>query len=373
MVEWGGREGTKQVVIVFVFLALAFIVLSLRLFTRVIVTRNHGLEDWVIAAAFCFSVAQASLVIVEVQHGQGLPQSDLSQDELVGLRKTLWKLIPTYLTGLTLTKLSILLQYMRIFKDRLIHRICLGMLIFVALFGKYIRGVCSKRVLILKTGVWAILGSIFLCIPVHHFWDRLGEARCLNIKVKWFIDATVNIITDLVILSLPMPYLKGLNLPKRQRAGLMVVFALGGFVCLVSMARLGPLYVIADTQDVSKHNGPAAFLSSMEVSVGIICASLPSLRAITLRTCSRRSSHRQPQRVNHAKWWRFGKRNGDIELGEVHFQSESGSGSAITKIVSFKLDTQERRGSGRKLSIWSTHNGGIFDGGAAKAWIRSGE
>lgn len=52
MASWGGREGTIQVVIVFVFLGLAFIILSLRLFTRVIVTRNHGPEDWVITAAF---------------------------------------------------------------------------------------------------------------------------------------------------------------------------------------------------------------------------------------------------------------------------------------------------------------------------------
>lgn len=52
MASWGGRQGTTQVVIVFVFLGLAFIILSLRLFTRVIVTRNHGPEDWVITAAF---------------------------------------------------------------------------------------------------------------------------------------------------------------------------------------------------------------------------------------------------------------------------------------------------------------------------------
>lgn len=52
MANWGGREGTIQVVIVFVFLGLASIVLSLRLFTRVVVTGNHGPEDWVITAAF---------------------------------------------------------------------------------------------------------------------------------------------------------------------------------------------------------------------------------------------------------------------------------------------------------------------------------
>jgi hypothetical protein len=49
----------------------------------------------------------------------------------------------------------------------------------------------------------------------------------------------------------------------------------------------------------------------------------------------------------------------------------SNSGSAITKMVSIQMETQERRGS-RKWSVWSLgKNGGIFDGGLAKAHIRS--
>ncbi|KEQ60632.1 uncharacterized protein M437DRAFT_27966, partial [Aureobasidium melanogenum CBS 110374] len=252
-----GRQGTTQVVIVFVFLGLAFIILSLRLFTRVIVTRNHGPEDWVITAAF---VGLGQLTC-QVQNGQGLPQSMLSEDNIVNLRKTLYKAIPTYLAGLTLTKLSILLQYMRLFKEKAIHRFIIGMLVFVAAFG-----------------TWSVLGSLLLCTPVHYFWDGIGDGKCMNFEAKWFSDAAVSIVTDFILLSIPIIFLKGLNLPYRQKAGLIAVFALGGFVCVVSIARLAPLYVIATHADVSKHNGPAAFLSSMEVNVGIICASLPSLR-----------------------------------------------------------------------------------------------
>ncbi|KAI4845564.1 hypothetical protein E4T44_05544 [Aureobasidium sp. EXF-8845] len=64
MALWGGRRETEQVVIVLVFLILAFIILSLRLYTRLIVTRNHGPEDLVITAAFCFSVALVAIVFV---------------------------------------------------------------------------------------------------------------------------------------------------------------------------------------------------------------------------------------------------------------------------------------------------------------------
>ncbi|KAK6001408.1 hypothetical protein QM012_002739 [Aureobasidium pullulans] len=353
MARWGGRDGTTQVVIVFVFLVLAFIILSLRLFTRFIVTRNHGPEDWVITAAFCFSITQAVLVLIEVQNGQGLPQSMLSEDNILDLRKTLYVTIPTYLAGLTLTKLSILLQYMRLFREKTIHRIIIGMLVFVAAFG-----------------TWSILASLLLCRPVHYFWDGIGNGKCLNFKAKWFSDAAYNIITDLILLSIPMPFIKGLNLPYRQKAGLIAVFALGGFVCLVSIARLGPLYVIASDADVSRHNGPAAFLSSMEVNVGIICASLPSLRAITLRTCSRRNTNHQStsQHHSHSGWWRFGRKNDNIELEAGPKQDMSHTGSAITKIISVN---QERKDA-RKVSIWSLDGGGIFAGaGISKAHIQS--
>jgi hypothetical protein len=50
----------------------------------------------------------------------------------------------------------------------------------------------------------------------------------MNFEAKWFSDATVSIITDMILLSMPMPFLKGLNLPYRQKAGLIAVFALGG-------------------------------------------------------------------------------------------------------------------------------------------------
>lgn len=143
-------------------------------------------------------------------------------------------------------------------------------------------------------------------------------------------------------------------------------------VCLVSIARLGPLYIISTNTDVSKHDGGAAVLSSMEVNVGIICASLPSLRAITIRTCSRRNTHRRSMsaRHSHPGWWRFGKNNDNIDPEAGPKQEMSNSGSAITKIVSI---TQDRKDA-RKVSQWSLGGGGgIFDGGAgaSRAYIRS--
>jgi Fungal rhodopsin domain len=77
-------------------------------------------------------------------------------------------------------------------------------------------------------GIYCFLTNIFACIPVSAFWSPTGNERCINKKFSWFFNASINILTDLVIMILPMSTLKALKLPTRQKIGLMVIFALGG-------------------------------------------------------------------------------------------------------------------------------------------------
>lgn len=51
--------------------SIAFVVLTLRMFTRGLIVRNIGAEDYVVLVAFALSVALTALICVEVQHGQG--------------------------------------------------------------------------------------------------------------------------------------------------------------------------------------------------------------------------------------------------------------------------------------------------------------
>lgn len=53
------------------------------------------------------------------------------------------------------------------------------------------------------------------------------------------------------------------------------------------MVRLKYLLIIADSNDTARNDGPTAYFSSMEISVGIICASLPVLRTTFVRIVNR--------------------------------------------------------------------------------------
>jgi hypothetical protein len=78
-------------------------------------------------------------------------------------------------------------------------------------------------------GVAIQFGSIFACTPVSYFWDRsIANGHCINLLAFWFSNASLNIVTDLMICVLPVPVLKGLNLPRKQKYGLIAVFIVGG-------------------------------------------------------------------------------------------------------------------------------------------------
>lgn len=77
--------------------------------------------------------------------------------------------------------------------------------------------------------------------------------------------------------------MKSLNLPKRQRYMLMLVFGLGGIICLISIIRFHSLYAVAVSDDPSWDNPLAALWAVLEATVGIIASCLPTMKGLVTR------------------------------------------------------------------------------------------
>jgi hypothetical protein len=123
-----------------------------------------------------------------------------------------WASVWLYNLSLTFTKISILIQYLRIFVNRRFFIVCMVALGIVTIYG-----------------TWTFFGSIFLCTPVPFFWDKsITGGKCLNQFAVWFTNGGVNIAQDFAILVLPMPLLRNLQIPKGQKRALVAIFALGG-------------------------------------------------------------------------------------------------------------------------------------------------
>lgn len=117
-----------------------------------------------------------------------------------------------YNFGLTLTKLSIVIQYLRIATDKPIRRACWALIWFTL-------GNCLQT---LVTG-------IFTCYPIPKFWDddRI-EGGCVNKAGLWYANAGINITQDIWLIVLPVFILRKLMLPRREKIVLILILGLGG-------------------------------------------------------------------------------------------------------------------------------------------------
>lgn len=115
-----------------------------------------------------------------------------------------------YSFAITLMKATFLLQYRRVFPLPNFQRICniaLGFLVIWAVAG--------------------FLGAVLNCLPLERNWDASAPNNCSGRVKFWVAYAIMHVITEVLILIMPLPLLKTLPLPKVQKGVLMAIFCLG--------------------------------------------------------------------------------------------------------------------------------------------------
>lgn len=78
--------------------------------------------------------------------------------------------------------------------------------------------------------VAAIFGVVFSCVPVTYFWDKSLKkgGRCIDQYAFTHSLTSLNIITDVVVLVLPIPCMLKLQMRPARKFALLGIFLLGG-------------------------------------------------------------------------------------------------------------------------------------------------
>lgn len=127
------------------------------------------------------------------------------------------------------------------------------------------------------------------CLPHLHNGGWIGRhqspiASANRLGRLWYTNASVNIVTDLLLAIIPVPGLWGLQIPKRQKIALLGILTIGWFVCIVSILRLYALNVFARHQDdTTYYSAPTSYWSAIEANLAIVCASLPALKPLVVK------------------------------------------------------------------------------------------
>ncbi|TDZ33799.1 Satratoxin biosynthesis SC1 cluster protein 4 [Colletotrichum spinosum] len=249
----------------FFFTIFASLVVGIRTYTRAILVKNLGADDALMVVALIGTIGYLVTMIQQIKWGLG---DTIGLEELQEFLRALYATVVCYNFTQLCVKFSILLQYRRIFRTEKAAKIILGLMVWLALYSAFCLGT-----------------SIFTCWPVAKYWDNAIEGGCIERSALNYAIAGFNILNDLIILLLPVPWLRGLQVTFRAKLVLIGVFTCGAFAAIVAIVRLHSLFVhgSAPIDQQPLVGVDIAVWSGLEINIAIICASVPALKALFVK------------------------------------------------------------------------------------------
>ncbi|PBP28427.1 hypothetical protein BUE80_DR000494 [Diplocarpon rosae] len=249
------------------FCGFAVTVVMVRMYARAIVLKAVGKDDWLILAAMMCGIGVFACYVGECSNGKGMHSASIRPDEFVRILQ--WQFYHSVIVtvGISLVKLSVAFFLLRLVPSKS-YRIFLY---------------CIVAFLVAFTFSSAST-IIFSCLPIRASWDRASEpdAKCFSTNTFTYIgmsNSVVNILTDVLFASLPIPIVWNLQVNVRTKISLIVIMSLGYFACACSIVKTKIQATVF--QDADSYRNDSYFVwNSLELYMGIVAASLPTLRAL---------------------------------------------------------------------------------------------
>ncbi|KAK4124292.1 hypothetical protein N657DRAFT_680304 [Parathielavia appendiculata] len=173
-------------------------------------------------------------------------------------------------TTISTIKISVLIFYLRVFVNRSLRIATKATLVFVMLWS-----------------VGNTLQVFLICRPFAKTYSLTVEGVCGDQIASFIAIGAFNIITDLIILTLPLPTVWSLKMSTPAKLGLTGVFLVGLIVSVIAIIRIVTLTQL-DLMNLTGTMIWADFWSATEPNLGILCVSLPMLGSLWSRCVATR-------------------------------------------------------------------------------------
>ncbi|KAK4234454.1 hypothetical protein C8A03DRAFT_18650 [Achaetomium macrosporum] len=289
-----GDLGPKLITAAFTTWSVAFIFVLLRFWTRSRIVHKLGAADWFIALALLAAGGMCISTVEECKHGMGKHRSDIDIADYGPMMQVLiapppksmagmsrpqglpqkgqawWFALLCYIIALALAKVSICLLYLTVFTIEWARRACYVVLVIVII-----------------TNLWGTAAALTYCIPLEATWNPNVVASFCQPETAWWVHTGFVLATDIVIAILPIPIVVPLKLPRRQKLAVVCIFAVGFFICLVSLIRLVILIQIlhkdSEDPDFSYNIAKIFYCTVLEVHTAIVVACAMTLKPLIAR------------------------------------------------------------------------------------------
>jgi hypothetical protein len=125
--------------------------------------------------------------------------------------------------------------------------------------------------------------TVFSCLPVSAFWNRDIKGKCMDVQALAYANSASAIVQDIILLILPLLFIKNLQMKRYRKVAVGLMFAIGTFGCIATIIRLQTLLAFKISIDPTWDYVPATIWTELELAVGFVCVSLPSIRILVVR------------------------------------------------------------------------------------------
>ncbi|TLD31596.1 hypothetical protein PspLS_02541 [Pyricularia sp. CBS 133598] len=225
------------------FSCLATAIIVARVVWRKIIWRKLNLGDWLsIAAIFCIVTR-----LIMIHFVLTLGTSNISEEyrrvhqftpQEIAQRETGSKLAIAnrffYNSYLWLQKLVLLDVYRRLYQNLRFEKIIVTSML-VIFFGTY--AACQ-------------ITTFVECNPIQLYWQVVPDpGSCVKAQVQLLVVGVTNIVTDVILLILPLPIVwQMLSATWQRKVQLVALFMLGIFIIIITAVRLPINHSNADSQ-----------------------------------------------------------------------------------------------------------------------------
>ncbi|KAF2714584.1 hypothetical protein K504DRAFT_478026 [Pleomassaria siparia CBS 279.74] len=245
---------------------LATLLVALRLMSkRMSVGIDHS--DYCIVLGLVFNTAlHIDCILMVIHGGYGFHTLEIfsrfGPDTATFFFKGIMAFAMIWNATVCFSKLSVLLMYTALIPVQSMIRWAQGIGLFIIMWN-----------------ISNIFGAFLICRPLARNWDVTVPGTCGSQPKFYFSMGIMNIIADVALIALPMPYLYKLRMSMQKKLVAMGMLSIGVITWVIAIYRQTTLADV-NFEDMTHSGVLTTILSGLEPSVAIALACVPLLRPL---------------------------------------------------------------------------------------------
>ncbi|KAG9658321.1 hypothetical protein KCU95_g643, partial [Aureobasidium melanogenum] len=257
------------------FLVLAWIAVSLRVYVRASVLRSFHWDDWLILLTLCvFTACCSCLIAIENIERSGAARTALADglEAQFGLIDKIFGLImgfmSLYIVTTVVLKLALAIFFLRIIPENFSWQ---------------------RKSIYIATGIYTTYGIVFTFIVIFQcgnptsFFIQEARKACMSdtiLQPLYYTAGGMNALTDWLFSLLPATVIWSAAIPRSMKISAGCLLGLGSLASIASLIRLAYIPGIEASPTFLEHSVNIASWSIVEPGLGIVAASLATLRPL---------------------------------------------------------------------------------------------